>query len=127
RDAQNRLIDCQHTNRRIVRFEPDGTITVLADKYEGKRFNSPNDVVVKHDGSIWFTDPPYGLPKDQKRELDKNYIFVFDPQTQKIGIAADDIERPNGLCFSPDEKRLYAVEGGGITVYDVSVNALSNG
>jgi len=85
---------------------------VLADKFEGKRFNSPNDVVVKSDGTIWFTDPPYGTPKDQKKELDKNYVFRFDPKTKEIKAVVADCNMPNGLAFSPDEKVLYVADSG---------------
>jgi gluconolactonase len=130
-DRQGRLISCEHTSRRVTCTEADGTITVLVDRFEGKRFNSPNDVVVKSDGTIWFTDPPYGLPKGEPRELDKNYVFRLDPETKKIATIGHDQEMPNGLCFSPDERRLYVADSGkprDVWVYDVGAdNALSNG
>lgn len=130
-DRQGRLISCEHTARRVTRTEKDGSITVLADSFEGKKFNSPNDVVVKSDGTIWFTDPPYGLPKDAKQELEKNCVFRVDPELKKISIVADDFDHPNGLCFSPDEKRLYIADSGKpghVRVFDVNEDGtLSNG
>src|SRR5204863_2639697 len=112
RDMEGRLISCEHQARCVTRTEKDGKITVLADKFDGKKLNSPNDVVVKSDGTIWFTDPPYGLPKGQKRELDKQYVFCFDPAAKKLTAVADDFDMPNGLCFSPDEKWLYIADSG---------------
>ena len=112
RDAEGRLISCEHTSRRVTRTEKDGSITVLADKYEGKRFNSPNDVVVKSDGTIWFTDPPYGTPKGEKKELEKNYVFRLDPKTKEVKAVVSDCDMPNGLAFSPDEKVLYVADSG---------------
>lgn len=112
RDAQGRLISCEHTSRRITRTEKNGQVSVLADKFEGKRFNSPNDVVVKSDGTIWFTDPPYGTPKGEKKELEKNYVFRFDPATNEVKAVASDCDMPNGLAFSPDEKVLYVADSG---------------
>jgi gluconolactonase len=129
-DREGRLISCEHTSRRVTRTEADGTITVLVDRFDGTRFNSPNDVVVKSDGTIWFTDPPYGLPKGEPRELDRNYVFRLDPATKKIVTVGHDQEMPNGLCFSPDEKRLYVADSGkprNVWVYDVGAdNSLSN-
>src|SRR5689334_13289974 len=121
-DLQGRLVSCEHRSRCVSRTEFDGTRKVLADRYEGKRFNSPNDVVVKSDGTIWFTDPPYGLPRGQQRELDKNYIFRLDPRDGKLAIMTGAVEGPNGLAFSPDEKRLYVADNGGpknIHIFDV--------
>jgi gluconolactonase len=113
RDREGRLVTCEHSARRVTRTEKDGTtITVLADRYDAKRLNSPNDAVVKSDGSIWFTDPPYGLPKDQQRELDKQYVFRLDPATKQVTAVAADLEMPNGLAFSPDEKKLYVADSG---------------
>jgi gluconolactonase len=130
-DREGRLISCEHTSRRVTRTETDGTITVLGDRFDGKRFNSPNDVVVKSDGTIWFTDPPYGLPKGEQRELDKNYVFRLDPETKQVASVGHDQEMPNGLCFSPDEKRLYVADSGkprDVWAYDVGAdNGLSNG
>ncbi|HEX5314013.1 MAG TPA: SMP-30/gluconolactonase/LRE family protein, partial [Gammaproteobacteria bacterium] len=116
RDREGRLISCSHRARAIRRTEPDGATTVLADRHRGKRLNSPNDVVVKSDGSIWFSDPPYGIQTDyeggkQESELPAN-LYRLDPTTGELAVVADDFEGPNGLCFSPDEKRLYVTETG---------------
>jgi gluconolactonase len=121
-DREGRLVSCEHQSRRVTRTERDGLVTVLVDSFHGKRFNSPNDIVVKSDGSIWFTDPPYGLPRDAKRELEKNYVFRFDPKTQEVSVVADDFDMPNGLCFSPDERKLYIADSGKphhVRVFDV--------
>ena len=133
RDRQGRLLSCSHRGRRIHRTEFDGSITVLADRYEGRRLNSPNDVVCKSDGTIWFTDPPYGIQTDyeggkQVSELPA-HVYRFDPRDGSLRVVADDFEGPNGLAFSPDERRLYIAESGlqfadhprqGIRVFDVS-------
>lgn len=116
-DRQGRLVSCEHGNRRVTRTEHDGSITVLADRYQGKRLNSPNDVVVKSDGSIWFSDPAYGIDSDYEgyqaeSELDACYVFRIDPNTGEVRIVGDDFERPNGLAFSPDEKILYVSDTG---------------
>src|SRR3954452_9009724 len=121
-DLQGRRVTCEGSLRRVVVNEIDGTVRVLVDRFEEKRFNSPNDVVVKSDGTVWFTDPPYGLPKGQQRELENNCVFCLDPVSGAIKIVADDIEMPNGLCFSPDEKRLYIADSGRphhVRVFDV--------
>jgi gluconolactonase len=107
RDRDGRLISCEHSARRVTRTEKDGSITVLAEKYDGKKFNSPNDPVVKSDGSIWFTDPTYGTPKGEAKEIDGRHLYRLDPQTKRVTKAADGFDQPNGLAFSPDEKRLY--------------------
>lgn len=107
-DRQGRLVTCEHSTRRVTRTEPDGTITVLATHYRGKRLNSPNDVVVQSDGTIWFTDPPYGI-KPEEIEQPRNYLFRLDPDGTLMAVA-DDFDRPNGLCFSPDETRLYVAD-----------------
>ena len=117
RDRQGRMISCEHGARRVSRTEPDGTITVLADRYEGKRLNSPNDVVVKSDDSVWFTDPPYGIMSDYEgykadSEVGANNVFRLDPQTGALTIIADDFDKPNGLAFSPDESVLYISDTG---------------
>jgi gluconolactonase len=117
RDRQGRLVSCEHGGRRVSRTEPDGTITTIADKYDGKRLNSPNDVVVKSDGSIWFTDPSYGILSDYegyKAPMEQKGCFVFrvDPSNGKMTIVADDFMKPNGLAFSPDEKTLYIADSG---------------
>jgi gluconolactonase len=115
RDRQGRLISCSHRARCIRRTELDGQVTVLADRFEGRRLNSPNDVVVKSDGSIWFSDPHYGINTDyeggkQVAELPAN-LYRLDPDGT-LSVAAGDFDGPNGLCFSPDESRLYVVESG---------------
>ncbi len=129
RDRQGRLVTCEHGGRRVTRTEYDGSITVLIDSFEGKRLNSPNDVVVKSDGSIWFTDPPFGILGNYEGhkaepELGQN-VYRLDPETGDARIVADDILGPNGLAFSPDERKLYIVESRGqpnrkILAYDVS-------
>ena len=128
RDRQGRLITCEHDTRRVTRTEIDGSITVIADKFDGKPLNSPNDVVCKSDGSLWFTDPPFGIlgfyeGQMAKVELPTN-VYRWDPQTRQLSVVAGDIVRPNGLAFSPDEKLLYVIEAGAmpnrlIRVYDV--------
>ncbi|MBR0654934.1 SMP-30/gluconolactonase/LRE family protein [Plastoroseomonas arctica] len=114
RDRQGRLITCEHLTRRVTRTEYDGSITVIADRFDGKRLNSPNDVVVSSDGSIWFTDPPFGIlgfyeGEMATPELPTN-IYRVDGRTGQITVATGDIGRPNGLAFSPDETKLYVVE-----------------
>jgi gluconolactonase len=94
----------------------------LIETHDGKRFNSPNDVVVKSDGTIWFTDPTYGLPKGEPREIDKQLVIRFDPKTGRTSAVADDFDMPNGLCFSPDEMKLYVADSGKphhVRVFDV--------
>jgi gluconolactonase len=115
RDRAGRIVACEHLGRRVVRFEYDGAITVLADRFEGKRLNSPNDVVVKSDGSVWFTDPPFGTyayyeGEKAEAELPHTNVYRIDGQTGAITRVADDIDHPNGLAFSPDERILYVVE-----------------
>ncbi len=117
RDRQGRLVTCEHESRRVTRTELDGSITVLADRYQSRRFNSPNDVVVKADGSVWFTDPPYGIMSDYEgqkspSELDGNYVFRLDPESGALDIVASDFDKPNGLAFSPDEAQLFVVDSG---------------
>ncbi len=113
RDRQGRLITCEHGGRRVIRTETDGSITVLADGFSGRRLNSPNDVVVKSDGSIWFTDPPFGIAgwyEGHRAEAElKPAIYRIDPASGTVSMVADDIAGPNGLAFSPDESRLYVV------------------
>jgi len=111
-DRQGRLVSCEHGGRRVTRTEHDGAITVIADRFEGKRFNSPNDVVVKRDGSIWFTDPAYGIDSDYEghkaeSEIGACHVYRVDLGTGACRIVADDFRRPNGLAFSPDERCLY--------------------
>jgi gluconolactonase len=137
RDRQGRLVTCEHGARRVTRTEYDGAITVLCDRHDGRRLNSPNDVVVKSDGSIWFTDPPFGILGNYEghaaeAELPMN-VYRIDGRTGKASVVCSDVDRPNGLCFSPDEHRLYVVESGGtprrIHVFDVSDDGtqLANG
>jgi gluconolactonase len=114
RDRQGRLVTCEHGGRRIVRTEYDGTTTVLADRYQGKRLNSPNDLVVKSDGSIWFTDPPFGILGNYEGcqaepELPQS-VYRIDPVSGEIAAVAEGLLGPNGLAFSPDEQLLYIVE-----------------
>lgn len=116
RDRQGRLIGCSHHLRCITRTELDGTITILADRYRGKRLNSPNDVVCKSDGSIWFSDPHYGINTDyeggkQTPELPPT-VYRLDPADGALEVVADDFAGPNGLCFSPNEDLLYVSESG---------------
>jgi gluconolactonase len=114
RDRQGRLVTCEHLTRRVTRTEYDGAITVICDNFEGKRLNSPNDVVVKSDGSIWFTDPQFGIMSHYEGEIAEPelpmYVFRVDGQSGKLNVVADGIKAPNGLAFSPDEKKLYIVE-----------------
>ncbi len=105
-DRQGRLIACEHSNRRVSRTEAGGAVVAIADSYQGRRLNSPNDVVVGRDGTIYFTDPPYGVPKDQKREIDTQNVYRLSPDG-KLSVISDDFDRPNGIALSPDEKTLY--------------------
>jgi len=105
-DKQGRLIACEHSTRRVTRTENDGSITILADRFQGKRLNSPNDVVVKSDGSIYFTDPPYGI-KPEEQEQPIQGVYRLSPDGEELTVVADDFFRPNGLAFSQDEKKLY--------------------
>jgi gluconolactonase len=136
RDRQGRLVTCEHGARRITRTEYDGTITAICDGFDGKRLNSPNDVVVKSDGSIWFTDPPFGILTSYEGhkatpELPTN-VYRVGPDG-RVSVVTADVPRPNGLCFSPDESRLYVVASGDtprtIRVFDVAGNGttLTNG
>ena len=128
RDRQGRLVHCEHGERRITRTEYDGTITVVMDRFEGKRLNSPNDIIVASDGAIWFTDPVFGILGNYEGyrsdpELPQN-VYRIDGQTGVATVVADDILGPNGLCFSPDVSILYIVESRGeptrkILAYDV--------
>ena len=132
RDRQGRLVTCEHDSRRVTRTEYDGTITVLADRFQGKLLNAPNDLAVHSDGAIWFTDPGYGILSDYEGhkaplELPTN-VYRIDPTSGALTVVAADMEKPNGICFSPDEKKLYVVDTGAshhpgyphqIHVYDV--------
>ena len=114
RDRQGRLVTCEHDARRVVRTEYDGSITVLAERFEGKRLNSPNDVVVKSDGSIWFTDPTYGIQHFYEGHRDASEVppavYRIDPKSGTVAKVADTLAAPNGLAFSPDESTLYVVD-----------------
>jgi gluconolactonase len=110
-DLEGRLISCQHAARNLVRTEKDGSIKVLADKFDGKRFNSPNDVAVRSDGTLWFTDPPWGL--SGKAEIAGHWVFKLDPKTGKVEAVVKDLAMPNGIVFSPDESRIYIADTGG--------------
>jgi gluconolactonase len=110
-DLQGRIISCQHAARNVIRIEADGSTTVLADKFDGKRFNSPNDVAVRSDGSLWFTDPPWGLTAPH--ELPGHWVFKLEPTTGKVSVVYKDLAMPNGIVFSPDEQRIYIADTGG--------------
>src|SRR6266571_5151994 len=115
RDRQGRLLTCEHTGRRVTRTEYDGTITVLIDRFEGKRLNSPNDIVVKSDDSIWFTDPMYGIASNYSGSIDASELPANVYRLDKSGratVVAGDINRPDGLAFSADESKLYVIEDG---------------
>ncbi|WP_428374365.1 SMP-30/gluconolactonase/LRE family protein [Lichenicoccus sp.] len=117
RDRSGRLVTCEHGGRRVTRTEYDGSITVLLDRWNGKRLNSPNDVVVKSDGSIWFTDPPFGLQTHYEGAVEAQElpacVYRIDPHSGQASVVADDVLGPNGLCFSPDERVLHVVESRG--------------
>ncbi|MFF0951471.1 SMP-30/gluconolactonase/LRE family protein [Rhizobium leguminosarum] len=117
RDRQGRLVSCEHGRRRVTRTETDGTITVLADSYQGKRLNSPNDVVVHSDGGVWFTDPTYGILSDYEGhkaepEQPTRNVYRIDPVSGVIDAVVEDFIQPNGLAFSPDETKLYIADSG---------------
>lgn len=132
RDRQGRLLTCEHDSRRLTRTEHDGTVTVLADHFQAKPFNAPNDLAVHSDGAIWFTDPGYGIMSNYEGhkatfELPCN-VYRIDPNTREMTVVASDMDKPNGICFAPDEKKLYIVDTGEpkhpgdprpIRVYDV--------
>ena len=116
-DLQGRLVSCEHRSRCVSRTEFDGSRIVLADRHEGKRFNSPNDVVVKSDGSIWFSDPSYGIDSDYEgdaapSEMSSNSVYRIDAQSGRVTVVASDFAQPNGLAFSPDESLLYIADTG---------------
>ena len=133
-DSQGRQLSCEHGGRRVVRYEPGGTITVVAERYQGKRLNSPNDVVVHPGGDIWFTDPPYGINGNYegfKAEPELPMaVYRVDGRTGQVDKVGDEFGGPNGLCFSPDYKKLYVADTGGpraIKVFDVDGTTLRNG
>ena len=140
-DREGRLVTCEQLTRRVTRTEHDGSITVVADRIEGKRFNSPNDVIVASDGAIWFTDPTYGIDSDYEgrraaSEIGRSRLYRVDPSDGSVRVAGDDFIQPNGLAFSPDERRLYVSDTGRthvedgpahIRVFDVDAGKLSGG
>ncbi|MFI7123432.1 SMP-30/gluconolactonase/LRE family protein [Amycolatopsis sp. NPDC049868] len=135
-DRQGRLVSCEQGGRRVTRTEHDGTTTVLAETYQGKRFNSPNDVVESSDGAIWFTDPSYGIDSDYEghqaeSEIGACHVYRVDPVDGSVRIVADDFSRPNGLAFSLDESRLYIADTrqnpSHIRVFSVDEGRLSGG
>jgi gluconolactonase len=142
-DREGRLITCEHSGRRVTRTELDGSITVIADKYNGKKLNSPNDAVVASDGSIWFTDPVYGIGGyyeglKAEPEQEKHNVYRVDPKSGQVKVVVDDFVEPNGIALSPDEKKLYVIDTGftdgpdnpsHIRVFDLDVAAgkVSNG
>ena len=140
-DRIGRLVTCEHSGRQVSRTEHDGRITCIADRYKGKRLNSPNDVAVKSDGSIWFTDPTYGIDSDYEgnraeSEIGASHVYRVDGQSGVSRIVADDFVKPNGLAFSPDEKKLYIADTGRthgrdfpahIRVFDVRENGTLGG
>jgi gluconolactonase len=116
-DRKGRLVSCEHGGRRVSRTQFDGSVITLADRYKGKKLNSPNDVVVKSDGSIWFTDPTYGIDSDyegnkSESEVGSSFVYRIDPKSGAVTVVADDFVKPNGIAFSPDEKELYIVDTG---------------
>ena len=118
RDREGRLVSCEHGARRVTRLEPDGRLSVLAERHAGRRLNSPNDVVVKRDGSVWFTDPDYGILSDYEghraeREQDGCHVYRIDPADGSVRAVVTDMVKPNGLAFSPDERWLYVADSGG--------------
>src|SRR5437764_7412263 len=132
-DYEGRQLSCEHGGRRVVRYEFNGSVTVIAETFEGKHLNSPNDIVVHPDGSVWFTDPPYGILGNYEGfpatpEL-KEAVYRVDPKTAKIDKVTDELDKPNGLCFSPDYKTLYICDPGpprDIEVFDVADGRLRN-
>ena len=135
RDRQGRLVSCEHLTRRVTRTEYDGSITVLVDQFDGKPLNAPNDVVVASDGSVWFTDPGYGILSDyegRRAALElPTAVYRLDPERGDAEPVVQDLERPNGLCFAPGESRLYVVDSGSeppsIHVYDVAEGRVGAG
>jgi len=135
RDRQGRLVSCEHLTRRVTRTEYDGSITVLIDRFDGKPLNAPNDVVVASDGSVWFTDPGYGILSDyegRRAALElPTAVYRLDPERGDAEPVVQDLERPNGLCFAPGESRLYLVDSGStprsIHVYDVAEGRVGAG
>jgi len=133
-DFEGRQISCEHAGRRVVRYEHNGQLTVLADRYNGKPLNSPNDVVVNPDGGVWFTDPPYGILGNyegfQAKPEIKEALYRVDPHTARVEMVSDEFDKPNGLCFSHDYKKIYICDTGAprnIQVFDLDGAKLRNG
>ena len=133
-DFEGRQLSCEHGGRRVVRYEPNGSATVIAEKYQGKRLNSPNDLSVHQDGSIWFTDPPYGIRGNYEgfrgESETKPAVYRADPKTGQLDLVTDEITGPNGLCFSPDYRKLYIADTGmgrDIRVWDIDGKSARNG
>jgi len=117
------FLTCEQRIRAITKTSADGKTTTVVDRFDGKKFHSPNDVVQKSDGTIWFTDPPYGLPKGEKKEYEGKWVFCYNPATDSVQAVATDFDMPNGLCFSPDESKLYIADSGKphhVRVFDVN-------
>ena len=110
-DLQGRIISCQHKARNVIRIEADGSTTLLADRFDGKRFNSPNDVAIRSDGTLWFTDPPWGLTGSH--EIPGHWVYKLEPKTGKVEVVHKYLAMPNGIVFSPDESRIYIADTGG--------------
>lgn len=136
-DREGRIVTCEHTSNRVSRTELDGSVVTLVDRYRGMRLNSPNDLVVRTDGTIWFTDPPYGILSEREgrvrdSEIGANFVYRLDPEAGTLDVVADDFDRPNGIAFSPDERTLYVSDSSRawchIRQFDVAADGtLSNG
>jgi gluconolactonase len=129
-DLENRLVTAEHGNRRVSLTERDGSVRTIVDSFDGKKLNSPNDVVVKSDGTFWFTDPDYGIRQEHK-EQPGNFVYRFDPRNDTLLPLVKDFDKPNGLCFSPEETLLYCADSGRprhIRTFDIQQDAtLANG
>ena len=134
-DNDENIISCSHGGRCLYKTDHDLNITTIIDNFEGKKFNSPNDVCVKSDGSIWFTDPPYGILSDYEgykgdQEYPGCYVFMFNPKDNKLSVLTKNLDRPNGICFNSDEKKLYVADTGenikSLYVFDIINNQITN-